>query len=561
VFGHIANLLGGIAFDKLHNHGIMEKWNDGIMVFRGLKTNIAINIIMLIFVAMLLINFVALMMTQRGSLKAEGTKGFLLLSALEDKFIEITKLGDRSSQVDARAYISSMLNEAGISCGFAIGKSSPEIFFGENTCTSENNLVKLTRQTILSNKKAIRFAGKRWGVFWRQDRYMIISVPFMQNEEIVAAASIVTDLDGIYQQLRASQKIFFIYILINTMILASIGIYRVSKVYLLPVSRLAIRAEEYEEDDEIIFSVRKEDNELNRLSKALNNMLRRISADKEKLRSTVLSLEKANLELKMAQKEIVRAEKLASVGRLSAGIAHEIGNPIGIVIGYLDLLKQKGIPEEEKIDYIQRTEEEIERINSIIRQLLEVSRPSNSGRKTVSIHDLIHDISEVLQIQPLMSNIELELRLSAESDTVLADPNQLHQVFLNLIINAADAISLLGEGANGKLLINTEIIADPDSTLPSQPEMLKIIFQDNGPGIPEENIGNIFDPFFTTKEPGKGTGLGLSVSFMIVEGFGGNLTVASEVGLGTSMVIYLPIHVKETKKTVQNLQLQIAECF
>jgi len=515
------------------------------MVFRGLKTNIAINIIMLIFVAMLLINFVALMMTQRGFLKAEGSKGFLLLAALEDKFIEITQSESRSAQIDAKAYLRSMLNEAGISCAFVIGKNSPEIYFGENACTSQNNLVKLTHQTILSNKKALNFAGKRWGVFWRQDRYMIISMPFMKNDVNVAAASIVIDLDDMYQQLRSSQKIFFIYIFINTIILASIGIYRVSKVYLLPVSRLAIRAEEYEEDDEIIFSVRKEDNELNRLSKALNNMLRRISADKEKLRSTVLSLEKANLELKMAQKEIIGAEKLASVGRLSAGIAHEIGNPIGIVIGYLDLLKQDGIPEGEKTEYIRRTEEEIERINSIIRQLLEISRPSNAGRKTVSVHDLIHDISEVLQIQPLMSNIDLEHKLSAEKDTVLADPNQLRQVFLNLIINAADAISLNGQGANGKLLINTEVIPDPDATSPSQPEMLKILFQDNGPGIPEENIGNIFDPFFTTKDPGKGTGLGLSVSFMIVEGFGGKLTVTSEIEVGTSMVIYLPIHVKE----------------
>ena len=301
------------------------------------------------------------------------------------------------------------------------------------------------------------------------------------------------------------------------------------------------RAEDYREDDEMLFSVRKEDNELHKLSVSLNSMLRRISADKEKLRSTVNSLETANLELKKAQQEIIRAEKLASAGRLSAGIAHEIGNPIGIVMGYLELLKQKDIPAAEREEYILRTEEEIERINTIIRQLLEISRPSNVGLKVVSVHDLIDDVAQVLAVQPLISNIELQCRLEAQNDWVLADSNQLRQVFLNLIINAADAISSAAEEINGNLLIQTSL---GDAT-PEQPrdqkKHLKIVFIDNGPGIPAENIGNIFDPFYTTKEPGKGTGLGLSVSFMIIEGFGGKMMVSSEIGKGTTMTLLLPV--------------------
>jgi signal transduction histidine kinase len=304
---------------------------------------------------------------------------------------------------------------------------------------------------------------------------------------------------------------------------------------------LAKRAEDYKEDDEIIFSVRKEDNELNRLSKALNIMLKRISADREKLRSTVLSLEKANLELKKAQKEIVQAEKLASAGRLSAGIAHEIGNPIGIVIGYLELLKQEDITVAERAEYIDRTETEIERINTIIRQLLEVSRPSNSDRTAVSVHELIQDTASVLRVQPLISNIDLGLKLAAEDDLVLADASQLRQVFLNLIINAADAISVEGGDTRGKLEITTALETDGDPGAKNPAAPLKIRFIDDGPGITEENLGDIFDPFFTTKDPGRGTGLGLSVSFMIVESLGGTMTVTSEVGQGTTMEISLPL--------------------
>jgi len=146
-----------------------------------------------------------------------------------------------------------------------------------------------------------------------------------------------------------------------------------------------------------------------------------------------------------------------------------------------------------------------------------------------------------------MSNIELSLKLTAEDNTVLADSNQLRQVFLNLIINAADAISVEGEDAGGKLEITTALETDADPDIKNPAARLKIRFIDDGPGITEENLGNIFDPFFTTKEPGRGTGLGLSVSFMIVESLGGTMTVASEAGRGTTMKISLPLYCSPVK--------------
>ncbi len=517
------------------------------MFVRRLRTKIAINLAMILLLAMVLIDLVSMVTVRRELIRSEVSKANLLLAFLDDDVSETSVGTAAAGGVDPESMLIKMINDSQISGALLLGASGEKVYLGPRSEISERELVAYTKQALATGEKTSHFSDITWGIFWNQKAKLVLSAPLSHNNVTAAGVSIVLPLESIYNALRHSQQILFIYIFINLIILTYIGIYRISKLYLLPLGRLAKRAEDYKEDDEIIFSVRKEDNELNRLSKSLNIMLKRISADKEKLRSTVLSLEKANQELKKAQKEIIQAEKLASVGRMSAGIAHEIGNPIGIVIGYLDLLKQEDISAEERDEYIHRTEAEIERINTIIRQLLEVSRPSSSDRTAVSVHQLIHDTVSVLQVQPLMSNIEFSLRPAAEDDTVLADSNQLRQVFLNLIINAADAVSVEGEDSDGKLEITTALETDADPETENPATQLKIMFIDNGPGIDEESLGNIFDPFFTTKEPGRGTGLGLSVSFMIVESLGGTMTVASEVGRGTTMNVSLPLYERTLK--------------
>ena len=542
------------------------------MFIRGLRTKIAINFAMLLFLAMLLIDLVTIVTVKRELIRSELFKAGILLSSFENSLLNDTLMNSRSPDSSPGLMLSQMLGDPQLAAALVLDRNGDQIFLHRNPDVAPGRLEQFTKASMLSRQKAIHFTGTGWGIFWKQKAHLTLSAPLLKKGETVGGISVVLSLERVYQALRNSQKIFCIYLIINLTILTFVGIYRISRLYLQPLARLAKRAEDYKEDDELIFAVRKEDNELNRLSKALNSMLKRISANKEKLRSTVSSLEEANLELKKAQREIIRAEKLASVGRLAAGIAHEIGNPIGIVMGYLELLKQKEIPDAEKSEYIYRTEQEIERINTIIRQLLEIARPSAGGLKVISVHDLIDDISQVLGVQPLMSNLELEYCLEAQNDRVLADANQLRQVFLNLIINAADAISSSGKSVRGKLLIQSALIGEtpaqtddgdcdrqddafgieiparsrPDArhqeTQPQDPKTyLEIRFIDNGPGIAEENISNIFDPFFTTKEPGKGTGLGLSVSFMIIEGFGGQMSVDSKIGEGTTMTLRLPV--------------------
>jgi len=436
-----------------------------------------------------------------------------------------------------------MYRDNGIACARVKLHENRTVFmFGDN-CDDSYQLENAVDTAIESGQRKVEFSGSVWGVYWWQRKNMVFSTPLMIEGHVAGGISLAGNLERLYQDLRKAHKFVFIYLFINIVILTFIGFHRLFKVFLEPIERLAKRAENYQESDGAFFPVRKQDNELQVLSKALNSMTRRITEDRNKLQDAVYNLEKTNTELNKAQEEIIRAEKLASVGRLSSGIAHEIGNPIGIIMGYLELLKQGDIQSQEKLDYILRTEKEIHRMDTVIRQLLDLSRPSVIDSSVVSIHHVIDDIAKVLNVQPLMSNIELTLSLGAQSDQVLADPNQLRQVFLNLAINAADAIAADSVEKQGRLEIISDVIEADRVDKKGFTKSIVIRFMDNGPGIPQEVLDNVFDPFFTTKAPGKGTGLGLYVCFMIVESMGGDIQAHSTEGQGLTMTITLPLAV------------------
>ena len=511
------------------------------MFFHGLKTNIAIHLSVLLLLAMILLDFVMIITARRDLLRSEISRGYIFISGIQANKMFIPELGNIAASSDFQYDFGRLLKDAGFSCAIVMdAKKNRAYFHGEN-CTLQNEIETLTRQTIRSGDKTSRFFGSTWGVLGKQSRNLVISAPLLKNGSVVAGVSLVLSLKGVYERLRRTQYILLIYIFINVFVFSFFGYYRLSRIIVKPLQSLVKRAEEYREDDEMFFLYEKKGNEFNKLYKALNSMLKQIADDKERLRTTVMSLEKANIDLKQAQKEIIQAEKLASVGRLSSGIAHENGNPIGIVVGYLELLKQNDISEKDKKEFILRTENEINRVNTIIKKLLDFSRPSKEDLKAVSVHTIIGETVDVFKFQPLMSDIDLHLSFIAENDIVMADPNQLRQVFLNLLINAADAISSVKDHSKGKILITTEIVPMAPAESADHLNMLKISYIDNGSGISKENLGNIFDPFYTTKEPGKGTGLGLSVCFMIIQGIGGKIRASSEEGEGSTIDIYLPL--------------------
>jgi two-component system, NtrC family, sensor kinase len=270
--------------------------------------------------------------------------------------------------------------------------------------------------------------------------------------------------------------------------------------------------------------------ELAELGDSLERMTDRLLSEEESLRGKIAEVERARAELASAQTQLVRSERLASVGRLAVGLAHEIGNPIAAIMGLQDLLIDAELEPHEQLDFIKRMRTETERVHHTLKDLLAFARPRRelgAPRPSGDVEAAIHDTSALLVHQASMQKLELCIDVFPGLPRVSLGTEQLSQVLLNLIFNARDA---LAERAGGRIAISAEA-ADGG---------VRITVEDNGDGVPGQVAEHIFEPFFTTKDVGKGTGLGLSVCQGLVSAAGGSLSLDSEHRGGARFVVQLP---------------------
>ena len=261
---------------------------------------------------------------------------------------------------------------------------------------------------------------------------------------------------------------------------------------------------------------------------------------------------------------LVRAEKLASVGRLAAGVAHEVGNPLAAINGYIHLLSRSAPDSADARDALAGLEREAGRIDRIVRGLLDYARPGAAGRATgpVDVNQVARSVVELLRVQGVLRHLEVELIPEREPVRVLGDRHQLEQALVNLMLNAADAmagggrLSLVVQRAPLRdLTAGTRRASDSGTAHTNRPggramrwlqastatEVATITVADSGPGIPEGDEERVFDPFYTTKDPGKGTGLGLAIVARAVEDAGGTIWVTRSREGGAAFRILLPM--------------------
>jgi len=397
---------------------------------------------------------------------------------------------------------------------------------------------------------------------------IIINISFLMMAAILLIGFTLGDVT---MHLLESQRMLLISIILDAIVVILFGSFLLSRVLVKPLKdlvRLTQKISEGDFDQKIEVTSK---NEIGQLISSFNRMIERLRENQESLDEHLKSLESTNKQLKQAQEELIRTEKLASIGRFAAGVAHEVGNPLGAILGYTSILERDGIDREESKDYLKRIEKEIERINRIVRELLDFSRPSKFEIHDLQINKVIENTISLISYQKNFKNIQTRLELEPNLPMVKGDESQLSQVFINIILNGVDAMP------NGGILeIKTEEYVieevfprrfqqpyvprrkgdpvesnyfhlrktDPFSSLLTKfsrgERLVRIRISDTGVGIRKGDLERIFDPFFTTKSPDKGTGLGLSISLRIVESMGGEIRVDSEVGKGSTFALYFP---------------------
>jgi len=402
-------------------------------------------------------------------------------------------------------------------------------------------------------------------------RKLILYSPLWVRGKISGGIQMEIPIGDVMMHLLRSQRMILISMILDGIVLIVFGSFLLSRVLVKPLKDLVRLTQKISEGD---FSQKIEvpsGNEIGQLISSFNRMIERLRENQENIDNYLKSLELANKKLKEAQEELIRTEKLASIGRFAAGVAHEVGNPLGAILGYTSILEKDGMDREESKDYLKRIEKEIERINRIVRELLDFARPSKFEIHDVEINKVMENTLSLISYQKIFTSIETQLELKPNLPMIKVDESQLSQVFINIILNAIDAMP-----AGGILRIQTEDLfiedpledsfqqfysrrrredpiesdysrlrkLDPVSTVLAKfqkgERLVKIRISDTGVGIEREDLERIFDPFFTTKEPDKGTGLGLSISLRIVESMGGKIRVESEVGKGSAFEVYFP---------------------
>lgn len=327
-------------------------------------------------------------------------------------------------------------------------------------------------------------------------------------------AALLTRLLGLYMGLIA-------------LLLLAAAYFTLTRFIVTPVARLSSAAARVASTSRRLEAPEATSRELSDLSRSLQVMTERLLAEEQASRNRVLELERATEQLEATQAQLLRSERMASVGQLAAGLAHEVGNPIAAMMGMQDLILSGDMTAEEQADFIGRMRKETERIHRILRDLLDFARPRRAAAAADpgSIEVAVHETTTLLLPQPVARRVEVEIDLYPDLAPVQLGQEQLVQVLLNLLLNAAQACQ---DGGKVRVIARQEASA------------IVLVVEDDGPGVPAELGDRIFEPFVSSKEVGQGSGLGLSVCRGLVEATGGSIRL-EKPERGARFVVTLPL--------------------
>lgn len=316
------------------------------------------------------------------------------------------------------------------------------------------------------------------------------------------------------------------YLVSVVLLLTGLGWWRLRTLIAQPLSRLIGVMKSVEAGDYRARASEYTCREMVELTGQFNQMAEAMDSNRQELERRVHELESAYREIERARDEAIQSEKLAGVGRLAAGIAHEVGNPLAAMTGFAELLEDETLDPATRKDLLKRIQADLARTDRIIRSLLDYARTGSREDIQFSPSQVVESAIELCRGRRLFDHIQV-VYTGSTSGMCWGDPGQIEQIIINLMLNAVDAM-----GGRGQIDLSVRDASDGRS--------VEIRVTDRGPGIRREDLVKIFDPFFTTKEPGKGTGLGLAIADRLAESHGGRLTVESTSSQGTTFLLVLP---------------------
>ena len=467
----------------------------------------------LLVLTWILLSLISFKTAENDLFAQKGEEGRLLLATIADLLPR--PLAAPASDSAAAQYLALLARERSFDGLFVVDRTGKPIFSELDRSGLDPGLLNVLRN------------GRDTFQVSRDGRFIRCYAAVLEQGAVIGGARFTLSLAAEQEKLQGSRHLFFAYFVLDFLLLLVFGSYLLSRTVVTPIRRLVGMTRRIEAGDlgglvHVLGST-----EIAELSHAFNNMVLALGNKREEVEEKVASLNRANQELLEARSETVRSEKMASVGLLGAGMAHEIGTPLAAIMGYTSILAEELEGDPEKSDYLRRIAEESRRIDRIVRGLLDYARPKGMVQQQLELLPLLEKTVELLGTQGALKLLSVSVEVEPDLPQLSADPHQLEQLLLNLIMNARDAmpnggeLRLKGGREGGDLLL--EVI-------------------DNGEGMSPEQLPLVFDPFFTTKEPGKGTGLGLAIAARIADSCGGRLTVQSELGKGSRFILRIPLN-------------------
>ena len=343
------------------------------------------------------------------------------------------------------------------------------------------------------------------------------------------------------QELGRLHRLTLLYMGLAIALALLIGYILLTRLIVRPVSKLRAAAMKVAEGQAGVVVEATGSSELVQLQLDFNQMSRKLGEQHSTLEQRLEEIEKTADELRKTQDRLIQSAKLATVGRLAAGVAHEIGNPLSAIKGFLDLLETADPESEDAAEYRRLASEEVERIHRVIGELLAYARPGGHGEAGVILSDAVERSISLLRAQRVFDNVDAGLSIPDDIPPVMATMDQLSQILVNILLNAAQAMD-----GRGKVSVEADLVGDWKSSPEAEPSSaVRIRISDTGPGISEEDTGVVFEPFYSTKSASRGTGLGLAVTQSICERQGGMITVENSPEGGACFSVVLPVQITE----------------